>query len=104
MMYSDYEQSVFTECADAWLHEDIITDATAQAIAAWWHSPASPNSTRLSTMGVVTCETRLSDFANEAEFRDADTKHRMALESLDRYITHMQNTGRVTHDAECVNG
>lgn len=92
MIYSDHEQAVFTECADAWLHEELISLECAMTIASWWHSPTSPNSTRLSTMGEVSEDASLSDFVTEEEYRTADPKHRMALESLDRFITDVLTT------------
>jgi len=100
-MPSEYEQAVYTVVADAWLHEDIITDECAQAIAAWWHSPGSPNSTALSTMGVVMCDTDLSDFATEKEYAEANGNDRMCLNALSQYIQHMQNTSEEIHGNSC---
>lgn len=104
-MPSEYEQAVYTVVADAWLHEDIITDACAQAIAAWWHSPGSPNSTALSTMGVVMCDTQLSDFATDKEYAQTDANNRMCLNALSQYIQHMKSIDDVKHvnDCECGN-
>ncbi|APC46272.1 hypothetical protein HWB05_gp010 [Streptomyces phage BRock] len=46
----------------------VIPDDVAQAIAGYWHSPASPNSTRLSTMGEIGVETDIADFCNDREY------------------------------------
>lgn len=46
----------------------IIPNDVAQAIASYWHSPASPNSTRLSTMGEIGIETEITDFCTDYEY------------------------------------
>lgn len=66
----------------------IISDQMAQTIAAQWHSPARPYSTRLSTMGMVDLYATLEDFGTEAECgMEAD---RRALRALGAYITAKQ--------------
>jgi len=69
---------------------EVISDACAQTIASWWHSPGSPNSTALSTMGVVTADMELSDFANQYEYTHADNRDRDALDALKKYIQTKQ--------------
>lgn len=62
----------------------IISDAVAQTIASWWHSPAHPYSTLLSTQGKVDRYATLADFGNpdDAETEDDAT----ALQALGAYI------------------
>lgn len=99
--YSSFEKAVFMECETAAQFEEIIFLDIAMVIASWWHSPGSPNSTRLSTMGKVTCDMRMRDFATEDEYKNADPLNRLALESLDRFIRDMQNSGDIIHTDNC---
>jgi hypothetical protein len=69
---------------------EIISDGAAQAIASWWHSPGSPNSTRLSTMGIVTDDMCIEDFADAAEYLLADFDDAVALDALEAYILYRQ--------------
>lgn len=69
---------------------DVISDACAQTIASWWHSPASPNSTMLSTMGKVTDDMCISDFAGQHEFDMADRASQQELLALKAYIATRQ--------------
>jgi len=70
----------------------IISDAVAQAIASWWHSPGYPNSTRLSTMGMVGVETSISDFCTPAEYSADWTSQtdRDEIDALEAYILVIQ--------------
>ncbi len=68
----------------------IISDAVAQTIAAWWHSPARPLTTRLSTMGRVDMALTLDDFATEAARPQYDVPGQAALRALGAYIEHKQ--------------
>jgi len=83
--------------------DSIITDAEAQTIAAMWHSPDSPNSTLLSTMGKVSSDISILDFGNPALYRgyapkghESEDHNRFMsealteLEALDKYIRHYQ--------------
>ena len=67
-----------------------INDAAAQTIASYWHSPGSPNSTLLSTMGKVSDDMSLSDFASATEYQSASWEHRRALDYLCTYILDKQ--------------
>lgn len=98
---TEYVEAVYGVVRDAWTYEEIITDECARVIAAWWHSPGKPNSTALSTMGVVRCDTSLNDFSTQEEYNNANPADRMCLEALDQYIQHMQNTGQITHHIDC---
>jgi len=69
---------------------DHIGDSVAQAIAAQWHSPGSPNSTALSTMGAVTWDMRIEDFASDVEYLLAGQEDRWALDALETYIQAAQ--------------
>ena len=66
----------------------IVSDACAQTIASWWHSPDSPLSTVLSTMGQVDRRMTLETFASEAEYASSDVPSRDALDALKAYIEH----------------
>lgn len=66
----------------------IISDAEAQTIAAWWHSPAEPLSTVLSTMGQVDRRMTRETFAGDAEYAAADPDARAALDALGAYLAH----------------
>lgn len=66
----------------------VISDRMAQTIAAWWHSPASPYSTVLSTMGQVDRYMSLSDFGNPDDAETEDDK--AALLALGAYIAAKQ--------------
>lgn len=79
----------------------IISDASAQAIASWWHSPAHPNSTRLSTMGIVGIETEITDFCTSAEY-NSDYRlesERDEVDALHAYILVIQASKRQEKDA-----
>lgn len=65
----------------------VINDAAAQTIAAWWHSPDSPLSTVLSTMGKVDRRMNRETFASDAQYAAADPDDRRALDALSAYIT-----------------
>jgi hypothetical protein len=67
-----------------------ISDAVAQTIASWWHSPGSPLSTVLSTMGAVTDDMNIRDFANEQEYDNADFSQKLELDALNGYIEARQ--------------
>jgi|SRR5213076_2082627 len=69
---------------------DVISDACAQTIASWWHSPASPNSTMLSTMGKVTDDMSISDFASQKEYDTANRTTQQELDALAKYIAFRQ--------------
>lgn len=71
---------------------NVISDACAQTIAAWWHSPGSPNSTVLSTMGGVTDDMAISDFASQSEYGSADRTQQQELDALKAYIADRQKT------------
>lgn len=68
----------------------VISDACAQTIASYWHSPGSPNSTALSTMGAVTDDMCLSDFASALEFANAKEGDKQELTALQAYILDRQ--------------
>lgn len=67
-----------------------ISDACAQTIASWWHSPGSPLSTVLSTMGAVTADMDISHFAGQHEYDMADAKSQQELKALQMYIRAKQ--------------
>jgi hypothetical protein len=67
-----------------------ISDAAAQTIASWYHSPANPNSTRLSTMGQVTDDMCLDDFVGAAEYLTGTFYDQMILDALESYIDSKQ--------------
>ena len=71
---------------------NVISDACAQTIASWWHSPSSPNSTALSTMGAVTDDMTISDFASQKEYENADRTSQQELDALKAYIAARQKT------------
>jgi len=99
--YSDNEMNVFRKVLAAEKFDEVISTTTAREIASWWHSPASLNSTALSTRGIVMCSARLGDFADQDEYNKASKEHKRALEALDRYLTHCQSLGMVRHLAWC---
>jgi len=68
-----------------------ITDAMAQTIASWYHSPSSPNSTLLSTMGKVSDDMDLRDFVSHAEYMSSGGFDRLCLNYLESYITSKQD-------------
>jgi len=68
----------------------MISDACAQTIASWWHSPGSPNSTTLSTMGAVTDDMGISDFASQSEYDNANRTNQQELDALKAYIADRQ--------------
>lgn len=98
---SDEQRYVYKECQEAMEYGEVIGLDVAKAIAAWWHSPSKPNSTRLSTMGQVTCDMRMSDFASEDEYKAASYLDRRALEALDQFIREMQNSGKAVCNSDC---
>lgn len=69
---------------------NVISDACAQTIAAWFHSPASPNSTVLSTMGGVTDDMDISDFASQKEYDSHNRTEQQELDALKAYILDRQ--------------
>jgi hypothetical protein len=80
---------------------DCLSDAVAQTIASWWHSPAEPNSTRLSTMGIVTADMNFYNFATDAEYEAAAEDDRNALDALADYIMVKQVDAGMLECAEC---
>jgi hypothetical protein len=72
----------------------VISDACAQTIASWWHSPRSPNSTAPSTMGAVTDDMTLSDFATQHEYSSCTKQMADALDALVKYIETKQRTSK----------
>lgn len=98
---SDEQRYVYAECQEAMEYEELIGLDVAMSIAAWWHSPGKPNSTRLSTMGQVTCNMRMSDFASEDEYKAASYLDRRALEALDQFIQDAQNSGNAICNSDC---
>lgn len=84
VMEWDYRNKRFPSAKD----QRIISDAVAQTIAAWWHSPGEPYTTMLSTMGVVDRYTELSHFGTEAQC--TMERARMALRALGAYIVDKQ--------------
>jgi hypothetical protein len=87
-------------------NKTLILDSVAQAIASYWHSPDSPQSTILSTQGVVTYEMTREDFASDAEYAalefDCDKQE---LDALEAYIAdvkrHHTPSGDVHHCSCC---
>lgn len=74
-----------------WLqYGHLISDECAQTIASWWHSPGYPLSTVLSTMGAVTSDMSIRDFATENEYNASDDHGREALDALAAYIAEKQ--------------
>ena len=71
---------------------EMISDACAQTIASWCHSPSSPNSTALSTMGAVTDDMSISDFVSDKEYGMTDVKGQHCLDALKAYISDRQKT------------
>ncbi len=67
-----------------------ISDAAAQTIAAMWHSPESPNSTLLSTRGMVADDSAFSDFCTPREYEDASRRDKQALSYLGTYLLSKQ--------------
>lgn len=70
----------------------IISDRCAQTIASWWHSPASPYSTRLSTGGHVDRYATLDDFSDPTtwEAEHVPEADRQALRRLRDYLRYHQ--------------
>lgn len=66
----------------------IISDAAAQTIAAWWHSPAEPLSTVLSTMGKVDVRMTRETFCPDSEFAMLRMAEQDAANALAAYIRH----------------
>lgn len=69
---------------------EMISDACAQTIASWWHSPGSPNSTMLSTMGAVTDDMDICNFASQKEYGLTDKWGQECLDALKAYIADRQ--------------
>lgn len=96
----------------------VIGDAMAQTIAAFWHTPGSPNSTLLSTQGKVSSDMSIEDFADISVYRDYTPKGHehedhvrfmreslVELEALDQYIKHYQQfptTPTGVHPCACM--
>lgn len=85
---STYE--VYAEVRTAYSQGREISDATAQAIASWWHWAGCPNTTWLSTMGQVTDDMSLSDFVTPEEYRAANEQDQLCLDMLGTYIIDRQ--------------
>ena len=81
---------VYFEIWEWRIYGHIISDACAQTIASWWHSPGSPLSTVLSTMGAVTSDMSIRDFVTQDQFDLAELLDRDALKALDAYIVEKQ--------------
>ena len=84
------EDEVMFEVHEFVRNREIISDACAQTIASWWHSPASSNSTALSTMGAVTDDMCISDFAGQNEYDMADKETKQSLRAIDAYVKDRQ--------------
>lgn len=67
-----------------------MSDRAAQTVAAMWHSPASPTTTLLSTMGKVSDDMSIADFRTHAEYLACDATDRMCLDYLATYILAKQ--------------
>lgn len=80
---------------------DVISDAAAQTIASWWHSPARPESTALSTSGKVLATTDIYDFASQKEFANADDFNKMCLRMLNEYIKDRKRGYLSMHPNKC---
>lgn len=78
-----------------------ISDAAAQTIASWWHSPSSRNSTLLSTKGIVTADMLLDDFVTALEYDTADATNQAALDALEDYIASCKITAGMEPCASC---
>lgn len=89
-----YTDEVVVEIQEFMSYGKIISDGAAQAIASWWHSPGSPNSTRLSTMGRVGIETTLSDFCHESDHSVYPRYVLSELWALEAYILVIQASKR----------
>lgn len=68
----------------------MISDACAQTIASWFHSPGSPLSTVLSTMGAVTDDMSISDFVSQKEYDSQNRTGQQELDALKAYIANRQ--------------
>lgn len=66
--------------------ERTISDSVAQTIASWWHSPGRPNTTLLSSRGVVMSDTEIDDFADPEEYDNCEDFERKCLNALQHYI------------------
>lgn len=82
---------------------DVISDAAAQTIASWWHSPARPESTALSTSGKVLATTDIYDFASQQDFDTADDFNKMCLRMLNEYIKDRKRTYLSMYPNRCPN-
>lgn len=99
--WSSEERHVYESCHEALVYGEIITRDLAMTVAAWWHSPGSPNSTLLSTMGKVACNADISDFASAVEFDKQDIWGKWALNALAAFIKDAREKGHVTHLPGC---
>ena len=89
-----YADEIAVEIQEFMSSGKIISDACAQAIASWWHSAGSPNSTRLSTMGKVGIETTISDFCHESDYQVYSDEAISELRALEAYILVIQANKR----------
>jgi hypothetical protein len=79
-----------------------ISDSVAQAIASYWHSPSSPNSTILSTMGAVTPDMSIEDFCSDSEYaRIENIDNRWEVDALGDYIYTKQTKAGMALCEEC---
>lgn len=99
--WSEEERYVFDAVLDARVYGETISPDVARIIAAWWHSPGSPNSTLLSTMGKVACDATRQDFATDKEYAECNDWNRWALDMLSLFIWYRQEKGLVTHLPGC---
>lgn len=70
---------------------DIISDAAAQTIASWWHSPRRTWTAALSTAGIVSSETDIDDFADPEEYDNCEGWDKKFLDGLRVYIQHKKS-------------
>lgn len=95
IVYQNRVQHPNTDVVESQVHAwanggEIISDGAAQAIASWWHSPRSPNSTILSTMGAVTVDMCIEDFADYVEYLLHAFDEQTELDALEAYILDKQ--------------
>ena len=72
------------------IYGNVISDACAQTIASWRHSPGSPLSTVLSTMGAVTADMTIRDFASVKEYEATTRERQQELDALAAYLKDRQ--------------
>lgn len=65
---------------------EIISDAMAQTIASWWHSPRRMSTAALSTAGIVTSDADIDEFADPEEYDNCDDQDKQYLDALRDYI------------------